>query len=86
MCVDSVPLQDELSDETHELDGAPETGAKLEGFWTTKQMQRKTHFTMLLGMLRMRIMWLVKRKRKRERKRAMKMMILMKMMLLPICM
>ena len=30
MCVDSVPLQDGLSDETHESDGASEAGAKLE--------------------------------------------------------
>ena len=30
VCVHSVPLQDGLSDETHESAGAPEAGAKLE--------------------------------------------------------
>ena len=30
VCVHSVPLQDRLSEETHESDGAPEAGAKLE--------------------------------------------------------
>ena len=30
VCVHSVPLQDGLSDETRELDGAPEAGAKIE--------------------------------------------------------
>ena len=30
MCVHSVPLHDRLSDETHDSDGAPEAGAKLE--------------------------------------------------------
>ena len=30
VCVHSIPLQDGLSDETHESDGAPKAGAKLE--------------------------------------------------------
>ena len=33
VCVHSVPLQDGLSDEPHESDGAPEAGSKLEANW-----------------------------------------------------